>query len=107
MDKRIATLCAAVLLAACNSTEWGVHGASYAINPAPGSPEFSFAVHVNQLKQLGGDVKTPQFQHFMGERLKRVGLCPGGWEVLPCTADGSCVRNVRHTVTVYGRCLAP
>lgn len=106
MYRTLLALGAVLMLAGCNAIEWGVHGTGYSINPAPESPEFSFAVHVNQLKQLGGDVKTPQFRRFVDSRLKQVGLCPAGWEALPCTEDGSCVRHVRHTVTVFGRCLA-
>ena len=107
MYKSAAAVCALLILTACNAAEWGVHATGYTINPAPDSPEFSVAVHVNQLKQLGGDVKTPQFRQFVDARLKRIGLCPGGWKAMPCTEDGSCVREVRHTVTMFGRCLAP
>lgn len=98
---------AVVLIAGCATTEWHLHASGYAIQPMPDSPDFSFSVHKNQLKQLGGDVNGPKFRHFVGERLKWEGVCPSGWEALPCTDDGSCVARARHTVTMFGRCLAP
>jgi hypothetical protein len=71
-----------------------------AINPG----QFYFEVHVNQLKQIGGDIHSPQFQLFVAERLKRSAMCPLGWAPLPCVAEGACVQRTRRSVTVPGRC---
>jgi hypothetical protein len=101
---------AAALLASCSLSEggrWKLIESGYSINPFPDSDQFAIAVHANELKQLGGDVKTAQFRLFVSERLKREGLCPRGWEPLPCTQDGSCVSRARDSVMVLGRCVAP
>ena len=101
---------AAALLASCSLSEggrWKLIESGYSISPGPDSGEFAIAVHVNELKQLGGDIKGPQFRLFVSERLKRQGLCPRGWEPLSCTEDGSCVSRARNSVTLFGRCAAP
>jgi hypothetical protein len=104
-------VCAAALLAAgCSfltSDDWKVADRGYNLNVAPYGNEFSMEVHVNELKQHGGDVKTAEFRLFVSERLKRHELCERGWELLPCVEDGSCVSRTHHSVTVFGRCLLP
>lgn len=107
----LAGLCAAAVLAAgCSFTSkgfWKLVESGYSLDVAPYSNEFSIEVHVNELKQLGGDIKTAQFRLFVSQRLKQHGLCPGGWEPLVCTEDGSCVSRTRNSVTVFGRCVTP
>ena len=66
---------------------------------------FAVEVHLNQLKQLGGKVRSAEFRRFVSERLKWHHLCPLGWELLPCVDDGSCIRRTRRSVTVSGRCI--
>lgn len=102
-------LFATLLLASCAwpvKSEWHLMDSGYAIDAANAS-EFAFEVHVNQLKQLGGEITTPQFRRFVAERLKWYGMCPAGWAPLPCVEDGSCVKRTDRSVTVPGRCLAP
>ena len=66
--------------------------------------EFTFETHRNQLKQLGGDVQSPEFRLFVAERLKWHELCPQGWAPLQCVEDGSCVQHTKRSVTIPGRC---
>jgi hypothetical protein len=100
---------AAVLLASCAWSEksnWHLMDSGYSID-AVSANEFTFAVHVNQLKQLGGEINSPQFRLFVAERLKWSGICPSGWTLLPCADDGSCIQRTHRSVTVPGRCAAP
>jgi hypothetical protein len=103
-------LCAALAVAGCGfltkEANWNVARSGYNVNPAPGAESFSFEVHVNELKQNGGDIKSAEFHLFVAERLKRNGMCPGGWELLPCVHSGECLTRSTHSVTVLGRCLA-
>ncbi len=99
--------CADVLLASCawsESSNWHLMDSGYSINPGDAASDFFVEVHVNQLKQLGGEVNSPQFRQFVAERLKLHGVCPSGWEPLPCVEDGTCVQRTRRSVTVSGRC---
>ena len=97
---------AAVVLASCAWSErsnWHLMDEGYsieAINPG----QFYFEVHVNQLKQLGGDVSGAEFRLFVAERLKRNAMCPLGWAPLPCVAEDSCVQRTHRSVTIPGRC---
>ena len=77
----------------------------YSLQVAPYGEEFAFRVHVNQLKELGGDVKSAQFRLFVSERLKMHEVCPAGWEEQLCADEASCVQRRRTSVTVLGRCL--
>jgi hypothetical protein len=97
--------CTSVVLAGCasGSGEWHLFDAGYSIDAASPS-DFVFQVHVNQLKQLGGDVNTPKFKLFAAERLKWYGMCLAGWTPLPCADDGSCIERTSSTVSVPGRC---
>jgi len=102
-------VCAAALLTSCawsESSNWHLMDAGYSID-ARDANEFAFEVHVNQLKQLGGEVSSPAFHLFVAERLKWHGMCPSGWALLPCVEDGACVQRTRRSVTVPGRCSAP
>jgi len=98
--------CATLLLASCafsQKSEWHLLDAGYSIDTvAP--DQFAFQVHLNQLKQLGGEVTTPEFRLFVAERLKWYGICPAGWSPMPCAVDGSCIRRTERSVTVPGRC---
>src|ERR671910_1186904 len=89
-------VCATALLASCSWSEtgtWKLIESGYSLDVAPHGNEFALAVHVNELKQLGGDIKSPRFKLFVAEHLKRHGLCTQGWEPLQCTEDGSCVQR--------------
>lgn len=99
-------LCSATVLASCagaESSKWHLLDSGYAINASDPS-HVSVRVHVNQLKQLGGEVNAPEFRQFVAERLKWHGMCPAGWAPLPCVEDGSCLERTKSSVTVPGRC---
>jgi hypothetical protein len=110
-NMKYALVCVALALAGCGfltkESNWNVARSGYNLDAAPGSDSFSIEVHLNELKQRGGDVKTAEFKLFVAERLKRHGACPNGWELLPCTQTGECVTRTSHSVVVQGRCLAP
>jgi hypothetical protein len=99
----------AALAAGCSlmgiDSDWMFHDSGYSLDVAPYGDEFAFRVHVNQLKQLGGDVKSAEFRLFVSERLKFHDVCPGGWEEQLCAEGQSCVQRTRTSVTVLGRCL--
>lgn len=100
-------ICATALLASCafpESSKWHLADEGYAIN-AKNAEEFFFEMHVNQLKQLGGDTNSPKFRQYVAQRLKLRGRCLSGWEPLPCAEDGSCLQRTSRSVTVPGRCL--
>jgi hypothetical protein len=106
--KRLLAL-AAVLLAACAwspDSNWHLMDSGYSLEHT-NAHEFAMEVHLNQLKQLGGDLHSAQFRLFVSERLKWHDMCPFGWEYLRCTEDGSCVQRTARSVTVSGRCAAP
>lgn len=103
---KVAVLLAAVLLAACASPQdspWHLSDEGYRIDAAS-ADEVAIEVHVNQLKQLGGETNSVRFRAFVAERLKWHDLCLSGWAPLPCAEDGSCVQRTRRSVTVPGRC---
>ncbi|HEU0257956.1 MAG TPA: hypothetical protein VFR57_00855 [Burkholderiales bacterium] len=85
------------------SSNWHLMDSGYAIDTENGS-DFAIEVHLNQLKEFGGDVNSSAFRHFVAERLKIHDLCPKGWTVLPCIEDGSCVQHTSRSVTVFGSC---
>jgi hypothetical protein len=67
--------------------------------------EFAIWVHLNQLKQLGGDPRGAEFNHFVSERLSRHGFCRDGWEMQLCAEEAQCIRRTRSSVMVLGRCI--
>jgi hypothetical protein len=96
---------AALLLASCSvGSNWFLMDSGYSIDVRE-NHEFALEVHLNQLKQLGGDIRSAEFRLFVSERLKWHGVCERGWQPLPCVDDGSCVQHTRRSVTVQGRCL--
>jgi len=103
----IPSLLAAGLLASCAvDSNWYLMDSGYSINPIQGDPEgYAIEVHLNQLKDLGGDVNSARFRLFAAQHMKWHGLCPAGWQPLSCVQDGSCVQHTRRSVTVPGRCL--
>jgi len=105
---RVVCLCAAALLASCSlHSNWYLMSSGYSINPVDGEDnEYLVEVHVNQLKQLGGEINSAEFRLFVTKRLSWHGLCPGGWQLLPCVEDGSCVQHTKRSVTVPLRCAA-
>ena len=66
---------------------------------------FAMRVHVNQLKQLGGDPRSAEFNHFVSEHLARHGFCRDGWELQLCAEESACIRRTRSSVIVLGRCI--
>jgi hypothetical protein len=111
MPKHTLAAAIAALAAGCSwiplDSGWRLAESGYSLETAPYKEEFAFRVHVNELKRLGGDVKSAAFQHYVAERLKWHGLCPGGWERQLCAHDDACTQRTDHAVTVFGRCLAP
>lgn len=96
---------AAAFLASCTlGSNWHLMDSGYSIDVGE-RDAFAFETHVNQLKQLGGDIHSPQFQLFVAERLKWHDLCPAGWTPLPCVDDGSCLQRTHRSVTIQGRCI--
>jgi hypothetical protein len=109
MSAKPLLLLGALLLAACGLTprsNWYLMDEGYSLDSTKAG-EFAMEVHLNQLKQLGGEINSPRFRHFVADRLKWHELCPSGWEFLPCIEDGSCVQRTGRSVTVAGRCAAP
>jgi hypothetical protein len=107
MVKRLLAVGAALLLASCAvGSNWFLMESGYSIDPVDGDPDlYAVEIHLNQLKQLGGDVNSAEARLFIAERLKWHGVCPAGWQPLPCVQDGSCVQHTRRSVTVTGRCV--
>lgn len=109
MRKHVLTYAAIALAAGCSflgvDSTWKLHESGYSLEVAPYGDEFAIRVHLNELKRLGGEVKSAQFQLFVSERLKRHGLCLAGWEPQLCADDASCVYRTTYSVTVYGRCV--
>jgi len=99
---------AVMLLASCAwtpSSNWYLMDLGYSLDAVDGG-EFALEVHLNQLKQLGGEINSPEFRRFVAERLKWHRMCSSGWAFLPCIEDGSCVQRTRRSVTVTGRCTS-
>jgi hypothetical protein len=98
-----------MLLAGCgyltSESNWSLVESGYSLDVVPYNNEFAMRVHVNELRQLGGDIHGARFALYVTERLRRNGLCPAGWEPLPCTLDGSCVSRSHTAVKIFGRCL--
>jgi hypothetical protein len=107
MIRRLLAALFALLLASCAvDSNWYLMDSGYSINPVDGDTDaYMVEVHLNQLKQLGGEVNSAEFRHFIAERIKWHGFCAAGWQLLPCVQDGSCVQHTRRSVTVPGRCV--
>jgi hypothetical protein len=106
MSRHLLIVLASAILAGCSwtpSSNWFLMDAGYSID-FDNAGEFAIEVHVNQLKQLGGDVNSAEFRLFVSERLKWHDMCQSGWAPLPCVEDGSCVQRTRRSITVKGRC---
>jgi hypothetical protein len=94
----------ALLLASCSvGSNWYLMDSGYSIDVRE-NDEFAIEVHLNQLKQLGGDIRSAEFRLFVSQRLKWYGVCEHGWQPLPCADDGSCIQHTKRSVTVPGRC---
>jgi hypothetical protein len=107
MRRRLLAALVPALLAGCAvESNWSLMESGYSINPLAGQSEaYAIEVHRNQLKQIGGEVNSAEFSRFAAERLRWHGLCPKGWQPLPCVRDGSCIQHTSRSVTVPGRCL--
>jgi|SRR5688572_28181127 len=102
--------CAAALLATgCSliplDSDLKLIESGYSIDFDPYRDEFAFRLHVNQLKQLGGDARGAEFNHYVSQQLNRHGYCRDGWEMQLCADDAECIRRTRSSVTVLGRCI--
>ena len=106
MIKRLLPLGAALLLSSCAvGSNWYLMDSGYSINPVDGAPDlYAVEVHLNQLQQLGGEVNSAEFRLFLSKRLQWHGICPHGWQALPCVQDGSCIQHTRRSITVPIRC---
>ena len=104
---RLFALAATLLLAACAvDSNWYLMDSGYSISPVSGESDvYAIEMHLNQLKQLGGDLNSAEVRLFVNERLKWHGLCPTGWAPLACVGEGSCIQRTARSVTVTGRCL--
>ena len=102
-----APFCALLLASCAVGSNWYLMDSGYSINPVDGDARaYAVEVHLNQLRDLGGEVNSPRFRHFVAERIKWHGFCEHGWELLTCVQDGSCVQRTRRSVTVPGRCVS-
>jgi hypothetical protein len=104
--KYLAVVAAALLTSCawCPESNWHLMAEGYSIDTVDGQ-DFVVEVHLNQLKQLGGELTSAEFRRFLSERLKWHDMCPKGWTLLPCVEDGSCIQHTRRSITVTGRCL--
>jgi hypothetical protein len=105
----IIAVSASASLASCSwplDSNWHLIDEGYSID-AVDRNEFMIEMHLNQLKELGGEIRGAKFHSFVFQQLKSHGLCPSGWELLPCVENGSCIQRTRRSVTVPGRCTAP
>ena len=105
---RLAALAATLLLAACGvGSNLYLMDSGYSINPLEGETDaYAIEVHVNQMKQIGGDVNSAEFRRYVSERMKWHGICLTGWQPDACVKDGSCIQKTSRSVTVTGRCIA-
>jgi hypothetical protein len=104
LPRLLLPILAALLLSSCSvRSNWYLMDSGYSID-ARDNDEFAIEVHLNQLKQLGGEIRSAEFRLFVSQRLKWHGVCERGWEPLACVEDGSCVQHTRRSVTVPGRC---
>ena len=101
--KRLSVVAAALLASCSLSSNWHLVHSGYSVERV-NDRDLAFEVHRNQLKQLGGDVNSARFRHYVAEQLKAHELCPKGWTPLPCVKDGSCIQQTSRSITVLGRC---
>jgi hypothetical protein len=105
--KRLLALAAALVSGCSMHSNWYLMDSGYSINPVDGEPQaYAVEVHLNQMKQLGGEVNSAEFRLFLSERLQWHAICPRGWQALPCVQDGSCVQHTRRSITVPIRCTS-
>ena len=103
--RKLFIACLAALLGSCSHHDkFYLWDAGYSISHAEQVGHFAVEVHLNQFKYLGGEVDSPKFRHFVFDRLARHEGCEGGWEMLPCVADRSCVEQTSLSVIVWARC---
>jgi hypothetical protein len=107
MRGQVPGLAAVLLLAGCVGldSDFMLARSGYSLDVAPYGDEFAIRVHVNELKQLGGDIDSARFHLYVADRLRRHGYCPGGWEEQLCADPARCVHRTRDSVTVQGRCV--
>jgi hypothetical protein len=109
MRRNVLGFAAALLLGGCGllglDRDFMLVRSGYSLDVAPYGDEFAIRVHVNELDQLGGDIKSAQFHLYVAERLRRHGRCLGGWEEQLCAEPEHCVHRTRNSVTVSGRCV--
>jgi len=109
MNRHLLGLTAALLVAGCAAidldSDFMLARSGYSLDLAPYGDEFSIRVHVNELKQFGGDIKSAEFHLYVAERLRRHGSCLGGWEEQLCADPALCVRRADSWVRVFGRCV--
>jgi hypothetical protein len=109
MRRNVLGLAAVLLLAGCGAigldSDFMLARSGYSLDVAPYGDEFAIRVHVNELNQLGGDIKSAEFHLYVAERLRRHGRCLGGWEEQLCAEPELCVHRTRTSVTVFGRCV--
>jgi hypothetical protein len=109
MRRNVLGFAAALLLGGCGSfgldSDFMLARSGYSLDVAPYGDEFAIRVHVNELNQLGGDIKSAEFHLYVADRLRRHGRCPGGWEEQLCAEPELCVHRTRNSVTVFGRCI--
>jgi hypothetical protein len=110
MNRRLLGLTVALLAAGCGSvdldSDFMLARSGYSLDLAPYGDEFAIRVHVNELNQLGGDIKSAEFHLYVAERLRRHGRCLGGWEEQLCADPALCVQRADNSVTVSGRCVS-
>lgn len=110
MGRKSVLVCAAIALASCAwspRSTWYLLDEGYSINPVKGDDDaYAVEIHVNQLKRLGGEIQSPEVRRFVFERLTWHEGCKGAWQMLPCVADGSCIRHTSRSVTIFARCAA-
>jgi hypothetical protein len=110
MSNKVVPACMAALLATgCSliplDSDLKLIESGYSLDFDRYGDEFAMRVHVNQLKQLGGDPRSAEFNHFVSERLARHGFCRDGWELQLCAGEDGCIRRTHSSVTVLGRCI--
>jgi hypothetical protein len=106
MCRKLLIALAAMLVGACAlNSDWMLFDRGYSLNPAPYGEQFEIRVHLNELKQLGGDIGSAEFRRYVSERLKEHRICAGSWEQQLCAEEALCVRRTAYSVTVRGRCV--
>jgi hypothetical protein len=108
-DKPLLACLAALLAAGCSliplDSDLKLIESGYSLDFDRYDDKFAMRVHVNQLKQLGGDPRSAEFNLFVSEHLARHGYCRDGWELQLCAEEDRCIHRTRSSVTVLGRCI--